>query len=192
MVVVGFSPCPDVVVATLPTEETTPGVVVPSGSVMVTASPALTSDWSEASSGMVPIGSSDVAVSTGPDARFPRFAVTWLTRSARGSNTTCLSDSVAATGVVADRSCRVTSFVAVAGIPCRPDPDEAAGENAPASHDGTTPAAAITMIPKATQPPRRRACLTCEVRLAARNRLVLGNRSAHGPSPAIHPAAVFG
>src|SRR5258708_35016264 len=89
MVVGGFCPGPDpgVVVATVPTEETTPGVVAPSGSVMLTVSPALTSDWSEASSGTVTTCRSDVAASTGPDPGPPRLPVTWLTRSACGSNT---------------------------------------------------------------------------------------------------------
>ncbi len=83
IVVAGPCPCcPGVVVATVPTEDTTPGVVVPSGSVMLTASPALTSDWSEASSGIVTTCRSDVAVSTGPEAGPPRLPVTWLTRSA--------------------------------------------------------------------------------------------------------------
>src|SRR5580693_6916832 len=40
--------------------------------------------------------------------------------------------SVAVTGVVADRSCRVTAAVAGAGAPWPPDPDEAAGGNTPA------------------------------------------------------------
>src|SRR4029077_10330868 len=92
IVVDGLPPGPDVVVATVPTEETTPGVVVPSGSVTVTLSPALTSDWSEASSAIVTTCRSDVAVSTGPDAGPPRLPFTWLTRSAPGSNTTCPKD----------------------------------------------------------------------------------------------------
>jgi hypothetical protein len=78
--------------ATLPTEDTTPGVVVPSGSVTVTLSPALTCDWPEASSAIVTTCRSDVAASTGPDAGPPRPPVTWLTRSAPGSNTTCPND----------------------------------------------------------------------------------------------------
>src|SRR5258708_9732620 len=88
IVVAGFCPDPGVVVATVPTEETTPGAVAPSGRVMLTVSPALTSDWSEASSGTVTTCRSDVAASTGPDAGPPRLPVTWLTRSACGSNTT--------------------------------------------------------------------------------------------------------
>ena len=86
--------CPAVVVATVPTEEIMPGTVVPSGSVTVTLSPALTCDWSEASSGIVTTCRSEVAVSTGPDAGPPRVPVTWLTRSAPGSNTTCPSDKL--------------------------------------------------------------------------------------------------
>src|SRR5215469_12099588 len=81
------------VVATVPTEDTTPGVLVPFGSVTLTASPDLTSDWSEASRLMVTTCRSEVAVSTGPVAGSPRCPVTWETRSASGSNTTCPSDS---------------------------------------------------------------------------------------------------
>src|ERR1700736_6518252 len=92
IVVVALPPDPDVT-ATVPTEETTPGVVVPSGSVTVTLSPAFTSDCCEASSGIVTTCRSDVAVSTGPDAGPPRLPVTVATRSAAGSNTTCPSDS---------------------------------------------------------------------------------------------------
>src|SRR5258707_1723635 len=94
IVVAGFCPDPGVVVATVPTEETTPGVVAPSGRVMLTVSPALTSDWSEASSGTVTTCRSDVAASTGPEPGPPRLPVTWLTRSACGSNTTCPKDRV--------------------------------------------------------------------------------------------------
>src|ERR1700744_1742398 len=85
--------CPVVVVATVPTEDTTPGVVVPSGSVTVTPSPALTSDCWATSGGTVTASRSDGAVSTGPDAGPPSLPVTWATRSASGSNTTCPSDS---------------------------------------------------------------------------------------------------
>src|ERR1700689_1243344 len=81
------------VVATWPTADTTPGVAAPSGNVTVTASPALLSDWSEASSGIVTTCRSEVAASTGPDAGPPRLPVTLLTRIASGSNTTCPSDS---------------------------------------------------------------------------------------------------
>src|SRR5580692_1114819 len=73
--IVVTGPCgPDVVVATVPTEDTTPGVVVPSGSGIITTC------------------RSEVAASTGPDAGPPRLPVTWLTRSASGSNTTCPRD----------------------------------------------------------------------------------------------------
>jgi hypothetical protein len=58
--------------------------------------------------------------------------------------------------VVAARSCRVTGRVAGAGAPCCPDPDEAAGENTPARHADTAPAATTTTMPRATQPRRRR------------------------------------
>src|SRR6185437_11360258 len=78
--IVGAAPGPEPGEATLPTEDTTPGVVVPSGSVTVTLSPALTSDWSEASSAIVTTCRSEVAASTGPDAGPPRPPVTWLTR----------------------------------------------------------------------------------------------------------------
>src|ERR1700733_1600650 len=81
------------VVATWPTAETTPGAVAPSGNVTVTTSPALISDWSEASSGIVTTCRSEVAASTGPDAGPPRLPVTELTRIASGSNTTCPSGS---------------------------------------------------------------------------------------------------
>jgi len=77
----------------VPTEETVPGVVFPSGSVMLTVSPALTSDCCAASRLIVTTCSSEVAFSTGPDAGPPRLPVTWLMRSAAGSNTTCPSDS---------------------------------------------------------------------------------------------------
>src|SRR6266702_4487045 len=86
-------PGPLEVVATSPTADTTPGVVDPSGNVTVTVSPALTSDWSETSSGTVTTCRSDVAVSTGPDAGPPRLPGTVATRNAAGSNTTCPSDS---------------------------------------------------------------------------------------------------
>src|ERR1700761_6046104 len=93
--IVVLLPCPgpDVVVATVPTDDTTPGVEVPSGSVTVTGSLALTSDWAEASSEIVTTCRSEVAVSTGPAAGPPSRPVTWATRSASGSNTTCPSDS---------------------------------------------------------------------------------------------------
>ncbi len=87
IVVVAFPPDSDVT-ATVPTEDITPGVVVPSGSVTVTLSPAFTSDCCETSSGIVTTWWSDVAVSTGPRAGPPRLPVTVATRSAAGSNTT--------------------------------------------------------------------------------------------------------
>ena len=59
---------PVVMVATVPTEEITPGVVAPSGSVTLTASPALTSDCWDASRLMVTTCRSEVADSTGPEA----------------------------------------------------------------------------------------------------------------------------
>ena len=84
--IVALLPDPD---ATAPTEEIVPGVLDPSGSVTVTASPAATCDCMAASSGIVTTCRSDVAASTGPDAGPPRLPITWLTRSAPGSNTTC-------------------------------------------------------------------------------------------------------
>src|SRR5712691_71107 len=52
--------------------------------------------------------------------------------------------SVAASGVVADRSCLVTTAVADVGA-TRPVPAEADGENTPARHADTAPAASTTM-----------------------------------------------
>src|SRR5215469_13351549 len=63
--------------------------------------------------------------------------------------------SVAVTGVVAVRSCRVTACVAGAGALC-PAPDEAAAKNTPARHVATAAPAATTTMPSAAQPPRRR------------------------------------
>src|SRR5262249_19465416 len=92
IVVVGSCPCwLEVVVATEPTEDTTPGVVVPSGNVTFTASPAFTCAGPETSSGIVTTCRLEVAANTGPDAGPPRLPVTWVTRSASGSNTTCPS-----------------------------------------------------------------------------------------------------
>src|SRR4029077_7551080 len=62
---------------------------------------------------------------------------------------------VAVTGVVADRSCRVTAAVVGAGAP-RPVPDEAAGENAPPPHASTAPAATAITMPRVAQPPHDR------------------------------------
>jgi hypothetical protein len=81
-----------VVAATVPTEETTPGVAAPSGSATVTLAPTWTCDCWETSSWIVTTCWSDVAASTGPVADPPRLPVTWLTRSASGSNTTCPRD----------------------------------------------------------------------------------------------------
>ena len=82
--IVGPLAVPD---ATVPTEETVPGVVAPSGSVTVTASPAVTSASWEVLSRIVTTCRSEVADRTGPDAELPRLPVTLLTRSASGSNT---------------------------------------------------------------------------------------------------------
>ncbi len=49
------------VAATVPTEEITPGVLVPSGSVMLTASPALTCDSCEVARAIVTTCRSEVA-----------------------------------------------------------------------------------------------------------------------------------
>ena len=78
IVVVGSCPCPDpdVVVATVPTEDTTPGVGRPVRQRHRHASPALTSDCCETSSGIVTTSRSDVAASTGPFAGPPRLPVT--------------------------------------------------------------------------------------------------------------------
>ena len=76
----------------MPTEETTPGVVLPSGRVTVTVSPAFTCDCWEASSGIDTWCRSEVAYSTGPAAGPPRLPVTWDTRIASGSNTSCPTD----------------------------------------------------------------------------------------------------
>src|SRR5487761_1121571 len=73
--------------ATLPTEETTPGVTDPPGSVTLTASPAATSPCREASRAIVTTCCAEVAASTGPVAGPPRLPITLLTRIAAGSNT---------------------------------------------------------------------------------------------------------
>src|SRR5215470_14074835 len=64
--------------------------------------------------------------------------------------------SVPATGVVADRSCRVTAAVAGAGGRCCPAADMTAAENAPARHADTAPATTTTAMLRATRPRRRR------------------------------------
>ena len=62
------------VAATVPTEETTPGVVAPSGSVTLTASPAFTSDCLGGIQGIVTTCRSEVADSTGPERRAAQAA----------------------------------------------------------------------------------------------------------------------
>ena len=81
-------------VATLPTDQITPGVTDPSGSVIVTGSPLVTSDWLAASRLIDTTCRAEVAENTGPDAAPPSDARTAATRSARGSNTACPSGSV--------------------------------------------------------------------------------------------------
>ena len=49
------------------------------------------------------------------------------------------------------------------GTPCRPAPDEAAGDNAPARHAATAPAAATTTMPRTTRPLRPRETLSLTV-----------------------------
>jgi hypothetical protein len=60
---------------------------------------------------------------------------------------------MADTGVVAEISWRVTGCVAGAAAPCCPDPDEEAGENTPARHAHTAPAASAITTPRATHRP---------------------------------------
>ena len=74
--------------ATLPTEVTLPGVVLPSGSVIVTRSPALTSDCRSGASATLTVRAVELAVSTGPVAGPPRLARSVVTRAAVGKNTT--------------------------------------------------------------------------------------------------------
>ena len=76
-------------VATVPTEEITPGVVWLSGRVMVTLSPTATSDCWAASRAMVTWRVVEVAVSTGCPgwAGAPSVAETAVTRAAVGRNT---------------------------------------------------------------------------------------------------------
>ena len=64
-----------------------PAALDPSGSVIVTASPTLTSPCSEASKAIDTTCWVEVAVTTGPDAGPPRLPGTVVTRSAAGSNT---------------------------------------------------------------------------------------------------------
>src|SRR6202167_6286960 len=88
-VIVGLPP-PDGVVATVPTEEITPGVTSLLGRVMLTWSPTATSDCSSASKAMETWRVVEVADSTGwpAVADAPRVADTEVTRTAVGSNTT--------------------------------------------------------------------------------------------------------
>ena len=79
--------------ATVPTEEIFPGVLAPSGSVTVTASPTATSVSWAVLSGIVTTCWSEVAASTGPAAGPPRLPSTLVTRIAAGSNTTDPSGS---------------------------------------------------------------------------------------------------
>ena len=79
--------------ATLPTEVTLPGVVLPSGSVIVTRSPALTSDCRSGSSATLTVRAVELADSTGPAAGAPRPACSVVTRAAVGRNTTSPSAS---------------------------------------------------------------------------------------------------
>ena len=78
-------------VATVPTEVTTPGVVRLSGRVMTTWSPTLTSDCWAASRAMVTTRVVEVACRTGWPAWSapPSVADTVVTRTATGSNTAC-------------------------------------------------------------------------------------------------------
>src|SRR5215472_4387794 len=80
-------PEPPELVATVPTEEIVPAVVLWSGSVTVTLSPTPTSLCWSARRATVTTRRVEVAVRTGPAAGPPRLAFTWLTRSAVGSNT---------------------------------------------------------------------------------------------------------
>src|SRR6185437_5722662 len=77
-------------VATVATEETTPGVLRLSGSVMVTLSPTARSVCWEASSATCTCRVVEVACSTVSPGRAPPpgWAVTDVTRTAAGSNTT--------------------------------------------------------------------------------------------------------
>src|SRR5262249_56542875 len=89
-VMVGLLP----VVATLPTEDTTPGVTRPVGRVIITLSPAFTSDGCAASRAMVTTRRAEVAANTGPAAGAPRLAGIVVTRIADGTNTAWPSGSV--------------------------------------------------------------------------------------------------
>ena len=95
-------------VATLPTEDTTPGVTRPSGRVIITVSPAFTSDCCAASSAMVTTCRAEVAASTAPAAGAPRPAGTVVTRIADGKNTACPSGRVPVCGRPS-RACSLSS-----------------------------------------------------------------------------------
>src|SRR2546430_2037309 len=75
--------------ATRPTEDTTPAVVLLSGSVIVTLSPALTSDCCAASSATVTWWRVELTPSTGPACTAaPRVGCTVFTRTGPDLNTT--------------------------------------------------------------------------------------------------------
>src|SRR5262249_40216481 len=74
-------------VATVPTEDTTPGVVWPVGRVTVTLSPAFTCDCCAASRATVTPRCVEVAANNVPAAGAPRLAEMAVTRIADGRNT---------------------------------------------------------------------------------------------------------
>ena len=85
---------PDGDFATVPTDETTPGVVWLSGRSIVTRSPFLTLDCWAAASATVTWRTVEVIPSTGPGATFaPAIGWTLVTRTGPGSNTTDPSGS---------------------------------------------------------------------------------------------------
>ena len=84
---------PDGAAATLPTEVTRPGVVLPSGSVIVTRSPAFTCDCRSGSSATLTVRAVELADNTAPVADPPRIACTLVTRAAVGRNPTSPSNS---------------------------------------------------------------------------------------------------
>src|SRR5215471_14633590 len=84
---------PEGAVATLPTEVTRPGVVWLFGRVIVTWSPAFTSDCRKASRSTVTCLVVEVAVRIGPPAGPPSVAGTVVTRAADGRNTASPSAS---------------------------------------------------------------------------------------------------
>src|SRR5437763_5414434 len=83
----------DGTVATVPTEVTVPGVVLPSGNVIVTRSPFFTSDCRSGASATLTVRAVELADSTGPVAGTPRPACSEVTRAALGRNTTAPRDS---------------------------------------------------------------------------------------------------